>query len=75
MYPDTASQNQALNPGAIDVLLIGTNFGQETLDRSRNHRRTTFFDIVSRWSWWTRCSVAEVLGGNRRGQRHQRNTK
>jgi len=33
IYPDIASQNQALKSGEIDVLLMGSNFGQGTLRR------------------------------------------
>lgn len=33
VYPDIASQNQALKSGEIDVLLMGSNFGQGTLRR------------------------------------------
>lgn len=33
IYPDIASQNQALQSGEIDVLLMGSNFGQGTLRR------------------------------------------
>ena len=33
IYPDIASQNQALKSGEIDVLLMASNFGQGTLRR------------------------------------------
>jgi len=33
IYPDVASQNQALKSGEIDILLMSSNFGQGTLRR------------------------------------------